>query len=106
MLSFISMYTAERLGYTWIMDPAAEISVLNKALDPLSESLTPDGARCIIELRPDPETIVLLEELGNKANEGTLTEEETRLYESHVRAGNLITLLQAKARKFLAEDAA
>ena len=88
------------------MDPTTEISVLSKALDPLLESLTPDGAMRIVDLKPDEATRELLDNLGAKANEGTLSEEESRIYEAHVRAGNVITLLQAKARKLLAEDAA
>lgn len=86
------------------MDPTTEISVLSKALDPLSESLSPNGARRLLELKPDEATHRLLEDLGAKANEGTLSEEEARTYEAHVRAGNVITLLQAKARKLLSED--
>jgi DNA-binding transcriptional MocR family regulator len=41
-----------------------------------------------------------MEELAEKANEGTLTPEERRVYETWVRAGAFISLLQAKARLY------
>jgi len=81
------------------MGPTAEISVLSKALDPLSDSLTRDEAQHIVDLKPDDAATAFLETLAAKANEGELTDQEARTYEAHVRAGNLMTLLQAKARK-------
>ncbi|MCA9150576.1 MAG: hypothetical protein KDA92_14795 [Planctomycetales bacterium] len=85
------------------MSPYTEISVLNQALEPLSRSLTIDEARHIAALKPDTQTLALLDELGRKANEGQLTDDEQALYSAHVRAGNLMTVLQAKARKLLDE---
>jgi hypothetical protein len=41
-----------------------------------------------------------MEELAEKANQGTLSAEEHREYESWVRTANLISLLQAKARLY------
>lgn len=85
------------------MTPLHETAILSQALDPLSRSLTPAEAAHLVTLAPDEETIRLLDDLATKANEGTLSAEEQRLYEAHVRAGNLMTVLQAKARKVLAE---
>ena len=79
-----------------------ETFVLDRALAPLTESLTPDFARRLLALRADSETQALLDELGDKANEGELTEAERELYEAHIRVGNLIAVLQAKARNYLA----
>ena len=55
----------------------------------------------LVELRTDPETEARMEILAGKANEGTLTAEERREYESWVRAGSMMSILQAKARLYL-----
>jgi hypothetical protein len=55
----------------------------------------------LVELRTDPETEARMEILAGKANEGTLSVEERREYESWVRAGSMMSILQAKARLYL-----
>ena len=42
-----------------------------------------------------------MEQLAAGANEGTLTETERREYETCVRAGSVLSILQAKARLFM-----
>lgn len=59
----------------------------------------------LAELQTDPVTAGRMEELADKANEGLLTESESREYESWVRAGSLISILQAKARHYLRNTA-
>jgi hypothetical protein len=84
------------------MSTAAETIVLDKILAPLTDALTPEVAKRLVGLRADAETQELIDSLGDKANEGTLTDAERRQYETYVRAGTLISILQAKARKLLA----
>ena len=55
----------------------------------------------LVELRTDPETEARMEILAGKANEGTLSVEDRREYESWVRAGSMMSILQAKARLYL-----
>jgi hypothetical protein len=83
------------------METSADAIVLEKILDPLTNALTPDLARKIVDLRADAEIQALIDNLGDKANEGTLTEAERRQYEIYVRAGTLVSILQAKARKLI-----
>jgi hypothetical protein len=42
--------------------------------------------------------------LAEKANAGELTAEEDEEYKGYVEGGDMIALLQAKARRFLAEQ--
>jgi hypothetical protein len=44
-----------------------------------------------------------IEELGRKADEGTLTPDEDAEYREYVEEGDVIALLQAKARRLLAD---
>ena len=83
------------------MDISTDTLVLGKILDPLADALTPDLAQRLVSLRADDETQALIDKLGEKANEGTLTELERRQYETYVRATTLVSILQAKARKFI-----
>lgn len=74
---------------------------LDRFLDPVAEAFTPEFARRIIDLRADPELQAHVEVLRQKANEGLLTPEEKAEYLDFVEAIDLVSILQAKARKFL-----
>ena len=75
---------------------------LDRLLDPFAKCLTGEVARQFVELRADPETQARIDELGAKANEGTLTQAERSEYEAYVEAIDVVSILQAKARKTLA----
>jgi hypothetical protein len=77
--------------------------ILDRFLDPLSESLTPVMARRIADFRADAETLARATELADKCTEGELTAAERREYQGFVRAIHLISILQSKARLALAK---
>jgi hypothetical protein len=81
-------------------------SVLDRLIDPLSKCFTSEGARALVELRADPLAQARIAELADKCNEGTLSEKERREYETYVHFGNVIAILQAKARFYLKNAAA
>jgi len=81
----------------------ATTSYLDRLLDPLTDVFTPEVARAIVELRADSELETHIEELRRKANEGTLTPAEDAEYKDFVEAVDLISIIQAKARHFLAK---
>jgi hypothetical protein len=78
---------------------------LDRILEPVSQCFTPEVAQRFIQLRTDPQFQARVDELADKCTEGELTEEERSEYETYVRAGNLIAILQAKARKLLETQA-
>lgn len=84
----------------------AVTSYLDRFLDPVTDALTPELARTIADLRVDAETQAHIEELRQKANEGTLTPEEDAEYKEFVEAVDIISIIQSKARKFLAKRCA
>jgi hypothetical protein len=63
--------------------------------------LTPDVARQLVEIRPDPETQARIDDLAERANDGSLSVAERTEYEGYVEAIDLVSILQAKARKVL-----
>lgn len=77
--------------------------VLERLLDPVSRSLNIEAARKLVELKADSKTQTRIDELAVKCNEGELTPAERSEYEGYVTVGNLIAILQAKARLLLAK---
>jgi hypothetical protein len=78
-------------------------AVLDRFLEPVRQFLTPDLARQLADFRADAEIQARVDELARKCNEGLLTASEQAEYEAIVEEADLIALLQAKARAFLAD---
>jgi hypothetical protein len=74
---------------------------LDRMLQPITDCLTPEVARRLVQLRADPQLQSRIDELADRCTEDALSEEERLEYETYVRGGNLIAILQAKARKLL-----
>jgi uncharacterized protein YnzC (UPF0291/DUF896 family) len=73
-----------------------------RVIAPLGRGLTPDAAKEILALRADTSASRRIEELAAKCDAGTLTPEECAEYQLFVEVGDLVALLQAKARCYLA----
>ena len=84
----------------------ATVSYLDRLLEPLTEAFTPRMASVLLELRADSELEAHIDDLRLKANSGTLTPAEEAEYKDFVEAVDLISILQAKARRFLAKQSA
>ena len=78
----------------------AATTYLDRFLEPMTEAL--EVARVIADLRVDPETEAEVQRLRERANEGTLTSEEEAAYKDFVEAADVISIIQSKARRFLA----
>ncbi|ETX03566.1 hypothetical protein [Candidatus Entotheonella palauensis] len=76
-------------------------ATLTQLLEPVGRCLTPDVARELVNLRADPVVQARIEELADKNTEGELSAEERDEYETYVRATEIISILQAKARAIL-----
>ena len=76
-------------------------AVLERLLDSISGSLNVEAARKLVALKADPKTQARVDELARKCNEGELTSAEKSEYQRYVTTGNLIAILQAKARLIL-----
>jgi hypothetical protein len=87
------------------MSASYENTILDEVLEPVARCFTPDVARQIAALQGASTLQARLDELAAKANEGELTEEEQEQYEAYVEAIDVISILQAKARKVLASHA-
>jgi hypothetical protein len=59
-------------------------------------------ARAIVALRARPELELRVAYLRERANEGTLTPDEDAEYKDFVEAVDVLSIIQSKARRFLA----
>lgn len=79
---------------------------LDRLLEPVTDAFTPEMARTVLNLRVDDETQLRIDELRLKANDGTLTPDEDAEYKEFVEAVDIVSILQSKARKYLAKHSA
>ncbi len=77
--------------------------MLGRVIEPLGRCLTPVSAQGILSLSADKATAGRVERLASKCDAGTLTPDEQAEYRFFVEVGDLVALLQAKARRYLAE---
>ncbi|MBO0696894.1 MAG: hypothetical protein J2P46_00735 [Zavarzinella sp.] len=78
---------------------------LDRLLDPVGRLLTPEVARKLVSHRFDPKAQAHLDRLARKGNDGRLTDDERREYETCVHAIDFLAILQAKARALLRRSA-
>lgn len=79
--------------------------VLNRLLDPLGRLLSPEVARRLVDFRFDARAQARIDKLARKCNEGELTGDELREYETYVCTIDFIAILQAQARALLKRSA-
>ncbi len=77
----------------------ATLNALDQLLNPDAGWLTPNSAQKLIDWKVSDELHERIEELGTKANHGNLTAEEDAEYRAYLDDAELISLLQAKARR-------
>ena len=82
---------------------AQSTSLLGRVLKPLGRCLNEASARQIMALRADSAARRRIETLAAKCDAGRLTPEERAEYQVFVEVGDLVALLQAKARRYLSE---
>ncbi|MEQ1831103.1 MAG: hypothetical protein ABL921_34470 [Pirellula sp.] len=70
-------------------------------LQPATDEMPPEFARKLLGLRADQELQARMEELRLKANAGNISSDEELEYKEFVEAIDIISLLQAKARRIL-----
>ncbi len=76
---------------------------LERVLAAVGQCLDRQSAESLLRLRADTEMQERIEELADKCTEGELTPEERDEYEAMIRVGDFVAILQAKARRLLAE---
>lgn len=74
-------------------------TTLEKFVEYFTRGFTPELAKHFAELpEPDPEFQMRLDELAEKANEGTLSPAEASEYDKYVEYMDFVALMRLKAR--------
>ena len=81
------------------MSPIAP--TIHQLIEPVGQCLTVEVAERLVSLRANPELQREVDRLADKANRGTLTEDERAQYEQYVSFAQFVTLLQIEARDLL-----
>lgn len=76
-----------------------------RLFEPVAAALNEEAARKILEIKADRKSQARVAKLAKKCNEGELTPEERREYESYVYASRVVSLLRAEALVLLARRA-
>lgn len=84
---------------------ATATDFLSTYIEPLAEDLTPQQAQKILAIKPTDKLIARVQKLSEKANDGTLTEQERAEYEYYIDVDDVIGILKAKARNLLRRPA-
>ncbi|HEY3856969.1 MAG TPA: hypothetical protein VGO67_21510 [Verrucomicrobiae bacterium] len=80
--------------------------MLGRVIEPLGRCFTSSSAREILSLKADESAVHRIGELASKCGAGTLTPQEEAEYQVFIEVGDLVAILQAKARRFLSEQPA
>lgn len=80
----------------------SRVSLLDDWLNQISGCFTAETAKALASLPPHQAIRARMVELGEKASNGTLSEEEAREYDSYIEVGDLVSVLQLKARERIA----
>ncbi len=83
---------------------AATQSILDEAIQPAAELMTPDVARWLLALRAGPELQARVDELADKNTEGTITAVELAEYDEYLAFANVIAALQPRAESVLSHN--
>ena len=75
--------------------------LLGELVEPLGRALTPSSAREILTVRASDAAQQRIADLADRCNRGTLTPEERSEYQLFVEIGDVVALLQTRARLYL-----
>ena len=88
--------------YHYMSDSGA--AVLDEMLEPVTRAFSREVVQALLDIRASDAVQARIGELAEKCNEGLLTPAERAEYETYVHAVDLISVLQAKARLWLARN--
>jgi hypothetical protein len=89
--------------YRFSMQNGNGSAVLDEMLEPVSRCFGLETALALAGFHIDEKVQSRVDDLAAKCNENRLTPEESAEYEAYVQASTLIGILQAKARRVLAQ---
>lgn len=84
-----------------VSTPPTEIDIFRRIVDAEQTALSAEAAKSLLELRFSPRDQRRMDHLAEKNRSGRLSAMEEQELESFIRAGQLLGILQSKARQSL-----
>lgn len=84
-----------------LITPQTEAAIWARLMDSQREDLMPDAARYLLSFQFPESDRVRMQELAEKSEAGSLTEDDGRELDSYLHVGNLLAVMQSKARMIL-----
>jgi hypothetical protein len=78
-----------------------EAAILARLIQSRDAELAPEVARYLLAFEFDATDVARMNELAERAQLGQLTNQEQAELESYLHVGNLLAVMQSKARRFL-----
>jgi hypothetical protein len=81
--------------------PNTEASILSRLLDMRAANLTPAAAEFLLTIRFPEVDIARMDSLSDLAQQGMLSTDRQAELDSYIHVGNLLALMQSRARRLL-----
>jgi hypothetical protein len=84
-----------------VLTSNTEAAILARLVQRGEAKLSQGAAEYLLSMRFDDDEIARMNELSELARQGTLSPEEERELDSYIHVGNLLGIMQSKARRAL-----
>ncbi|MGH7178523.1 MAG: hypothetical protein ACREJC_14195 [Tepidisphaeraceae bacterium] len=78
-----------------------EDNIWNRVIEPSWDQLSHDAAEAILKLRFAQTDMERMDQLADRARQGTLSGDEQDELDAYTRIGRMVSILQSKARRAL-----
>jgi hypothetical protein len=84
-----------------LITPGGEAAIWARLIESQPNELTPEAARYLLALQFQESDQARVQELADRSQAGTLSEDDAREFDSYLHIGNLLAVMQSKARLVL-----
>jgi hypothetical protein len=89
-----------------VLTPSGEAAIWARLIESQEGELTPEAAKYLLTLRFSDEDQARVQDLADRSQEGTLSEDDMSEFDRYLRVGNLLAVVQSKARLVIDRQAA
>ncbi|MBV8895333.1 MAG: hypothetical protein JO051_02395 [Acidobacteriaceae bacterium] len=84
-----------------LITPNSEAAIWARLIESQPDQMTRDGAQYLLSLGFTERDHSRMQDLAERSQAGALTEDEEREFDSYLHVGNLLSVMQSKARLVL-----
>jgi hypothetical protein len=84
-----------------LITPGGEAAIRARLIESQPKELTPEAARYLLALRFHENDQARVQELADRSQSGSLSDDDAREFDSYLHIGNLLAVIQYKARLVL-----